>query len=62
MAGSTNDERRFPMGNQPEMSRETELNSKITRWQVQVNLGKDDAARRTLDEIHLLQWQIGRDR
>lgn len=50
------------MGNQPEMSREDTLNSKLVLWKVQINLGKDDVAQRTLDETHLLQWQIGRQR
>ena len=45
----------------PEMSREESLSSKLTMWQVQVNRGDNDRARQTLDEIHRLQWEIGRD-
>lgn len=49
------------MSNKPEMSREAALSSKCTLWKVQINQGHSDRAQRTLDEIHLLQWQIGRD-
>lgn len=44
----------------PEMSRQTELDSRLVLWSVQIDQGNHDRAQDTLDRIHLLQWEIGR--